>query len=193
MTVQKLPNRVIGILANPVHEWRAIASEDDGIASVYTGYILWMAAIPAVCLLIGLAMIGTPLSGRLGLRIALSSAVYNYVSALVGTMVAAFVVARLAPRFKSTGSVVNALKLVAYSSTPVWVAGVFYLFVYVAPLAFVAVLYSVYLYYLGLPPMLKTHQENVVPYMVVSAIVLLVINIVLANIRSQLGMPSIGL
>ena len=112
---------------------------------------------------------------------------------LMPLMSAALVIEKLAPRFKSSGSTVNALKLVAYASTPVWVAGVFYLFLYLAPLAFVAVLYSIYLFYIGLPPMMKTHPENVVPYMVVSAIVLLVINIVLAGFRSLLGMPSFGL
>jgi hypothetical protein len=193
MDFQRLQKRVVGILASPVYEWRVIAGENDNIASVYTGYILWMAAIPAVCLFLGLAAIGAPFSGQLGLGIAVSSALYSYVGALVGPMLAALVIEKLAPKFKSSGSTVNALKLVAYASTPVWVAGVFYLFLYLAPLALVAVLYAAYLFYLGLPLMMKTHPENVVPYMVVCAIVLLVINIVLANLRSTLGMPSLGL
>jgi hypothetical protein len=193
MDLQKLQKRVVGILASPVSEWRAIAGEDDDIASVYRRYILWMAAIPSVCLFVGLGVIGTPFSGRLGLGIAVSSAIYSYIGSLVGPIVAALVIEKLAPRFKSSGSRVNALKLVAYASTPVWVAGIFYVFLYVAPLAFVAVLYAAYLFYLGLPPMMNTHPENVVPYMLVSAIVLLVINAVLAGFRSQLGMPSFGL
>jgi hypothetical protein len=193
MDFQKLRKRVIGILANPVHEWRAIASENDDVGSVYRDYIIWMAAIPSVCLFVGLGLIGAPLTGRFGMGIALGSAIYGYVSWLAGLLVAALVIEKLAPKFKSSGSTVNALKLVAYAATPVLVAGVFNLILYIAPLAIVAVLYSIYLFYLGLPPIMKTHPENIIPYMVVSAIVLLVINIVLSGLRSTLGMPSFGL
>ena len=193
MDFQKLQKRVVGILVNPIYEWRAIAGEDDGIASVYTGYILWVAAIPAVCLFIGMGIIGAPFLGRSTVGLALRSAIYGYVTALVITMAAALVVEKLAPRFKSDGSIVSALKLVAYASTPMWVAGVFNLFLYIAPLGVLVTIYSVYLFYLGLPPMMKTHPENAVPYTLVSTIAILVLISVVASFRSLLGMPSFGL
>jgi hypothetical protein len=193
MDFRRLQKRVIGILANPTHEWRAIAVEEDDIASVYKRYILWIAAIPAVCLFIGLGVIGAPFGGRSTVALALNSAIYGYLTALVITMAAALVVEKLAPRFKSQGSIVNALKLVAYASTPMWVAGIFNLFLYIAPLGVLVTVYSVYLFYLGLPAMMKTHPENVVPYTLVSTITVLVLISVVASFRSLLGMPSFGL
>jgi hypothetical protein len=73
-----------------------------------------------------------------------------------------------------------------------WVAGVLYLLLYIAPLVLIAGLYSVYLLYSGLPAMMKTHPDQAVPYTVVTVIAMLVIGIVLSAIRAVLGLPSYG-
>jgi hypothetical protein len=192
MDFQKLKKRVMGILTEPIYEWRVIASEPADVASLYKNYIMVMAAIPAISMLLGLGVIGAPFLGRFGVLMSLSAAISFYLSQLVGTYLAALVIEKLAPKFKSSGTITDALKLVAYASTPVWVGGVLYLLLYLAPLILAAALYGIYLFYLGLPPILKTHPDNVVPYMVVSAIVILVLNIILAAFRGLLGMPAYG-
>jgi hypothetical protein len=192
MDFQKLKKRVIGILTDPIYEWRIIAAEPADVASLYKNYIMVMAAIPAISMLLGLGVIGAPFLGRFGVLMSLSAAISFYLSQLVGTYIAALVIEKLAPKFKSTGTTTDALKLVAYASTPVWVGGVLYLLLYLAPLILAAALYGIYLFYLGLPPIMKTHPDNVVPYMVVSAIVILVLNIILAALRGLLGMPAYG-
>lgn len=40
-----------------------------------------------------------------------------------------------------------------------------------------AALYAVYLFYLGLPPVMHTPGDKVIPYMVIAAIVIFVINL----------------
>jgi hypothetical protein len=73
-----------------------------------------------------------------------------------------------------------------------WVGGVLYLVLYIAPLVLIAALYAVYLLYVGLPAVMKTHPEQAVPYTVVIVIAMLVIGIVLSVIRAVLGLPSYG-
>ena len=102
------------------------------------------------------------------------------------------VLEKLAPRFQSSGSTARALKLVAYASTPVWVAGVFYLLLMLAPLALIAALYAMYLFYLGVPVLMKTPYDKVVPFMVVAALVIVVLNIVLRWIVAVFGFPTYG-
>ena len=99
---------------------------------------------------------------------------------------------KLAPNFRSSGSTAQALKLVAYASTPVWVAGVFYLVLVLAPLALFAALYAVYLFYLGVPVLMKTPPDKVVPFMVVAALVIIVLNVVLRAIVGVFGLPMYG-
>ena len=76
----------------------------------------------------------------------------------------------------------QALKMVAFASTPSWIAGVLQLGPLLGALALLAALYGVYLFYLGLPYVMKTPPDKVIPYMVVSAIVIIVISVVTASI-----------
>jgi uncharacterized membrane protein len=112
----------------------------------------------------------------------LAGMVVGYVLSLVGAFLAAFIVDKLAPSFQSSGGLVQALKMVAYASTASWVAGVLQLIPMLGALALLAALYGVYLFYLGLPSVMNTPPDKVIPYMVVSAIVIIVISVVTASI-----------
>lgn len=193
-TGANLQARVTAILTRPKTEWPLIAAEAADIASLFRGYIVILAAIPAVCLFLGMSVIGMPFFGRLGMGWALQAALMAYVSSLVGCYVAALVIEKLAPTFDSRGDTVQALKLVAYAYTPIWVAGVFYLFFALSPLALLAALYAIYLFYLGLTPVMNTPKDKVVPYMIVSAVVVIIVNLVLRLIlRAIGGGPSYGM
>ena len=110
----------------------------------------------------------------------------SYVLGLVGVYIGAFVVQKLAPTFQSEANFLQALKLVAYGSTPMWIAGVFNLIPPLAILTILASLYGIYLFYLGVTPMMKTPSDKVIPYMVVSAIVIIVVSIVVSLLTGAL-------
>jgi Yip1-like protein len=192
MNFPKLQARVVGMLKNPTIEWRTISGEPDDIQSLYMNYIIPLAAIPAVAMFLGLAIIGVPFIGRVGFITALATAIVLYIQTLVAPLVAAIVIEQLAPRFSSSGSTVDALKLVAYASTPVWIGSVIYLIIYLTPLMIVPII-AVYLFYLGLPPLLKTHPNNVVPFMLVSFIAIVVVNIFLRLLLWVFGLPQYGI
>jgi Yip1-like protein len=189
----KLQARVLGILKNPTFEWRTIAAETDDIQTLYMNYIIPLAAIPAVAMFLGLGIIGVPFLGRFGFFTAMMTGVMVFIQTLIAPLVAAIVIEQLAPRFSSSGSTVDALKLVAYSSTPFWVGSVIYLVIYLSPLMILPVIYAVYLFYLGLPPMLKTHPNNVVPFMLVSFLAIIVVNIFLRLLLWVFGLPMYGI
>ena len=185
-----LPARVTSILTKPATEWPVIAAEPADIASVLVGYVLILAAIPAICLFISVALISAPLVGGFAVTGALTGAVLHYVATVVSVLLVAFVIQALAPTFGSRGDLVQALKLVAYSYTPLYLAGVLYLAIVLAPLGIVAALYAIYLLYVGLPVLMKTPAEKVVPYMLVSAVVVIVVHVVLQMILGAMwGVP----
>jgi uncharacterized membrane protein len=181
-----LQTRVINILSKPTQEWPVIASESTDIAALYKEYIIPLAAIPAICGFLGMTLIGVtmPLVGQLRTPIVsgLAGLIVGYVLSLVGMFLAAFIVDKLAPSFQSSGGIVQALKMVAFSSTPSWVAGVLQLVPLLGALALLAALYGVYLFYVGLPSVMKTPPDKVIPYMVVSMVVIIVIFVVTASI-----------
>jgi Yip1 domain len=174
-----LKRRLLGLLVDPGREWSLIAAEPADVAGLYRRFIVTVAAIPSAALLLRFTIAGAPV---LGARLAAA----RYVVALATPIAAALIVEKLAPRFKSTGNTGQALKLVAYSSAPVWIAGVFNLIpALVGTATIVGVLYGIYLFALGLTRVLYTPREQVVPFMVVCAIVFVVINILLAVILTS--------
>jgi hypothetical protein len=101
------------------------------------------------------------------------TAFLTYVLTLIMVYVAAMIIDKLAPTFESTPNQIQALKLVAYSYTAVWVASVFNAIPLLFLITFLGSLYSIYLFYVGLPITMNTPESKVIPYMVVSAVVMI--------------------
>jgi hypothetical protein len=184
-----LQTRVVNILTKPTQEWPVIAAEPKDIAGLYSKYIVLLAAIPAICGAIGRSVIGVSYgfgTYRAPFVNSIVMAVVQYVLTLVGVFVGAFVIAKLAPNFQSDPDTAQATKLVAYASTPGWVAGVLLLIPALGPIVALVSLYSIYLIYLGMTPVMKTPADKVIVYLVVSAIVLIVVYFVVGAIAAAL-------
>ncbi len=180
-----LQERVKAILLTPRTEWAAIDGETATTASLYTGYVIPLAAIPALAAFLGGSLFGFRVLGatiRVPLGAGLRSAVVGYLLSLAAVWVLAFVIDALAPTFGGTKSPIQALKVAAYSCTAAWVAGVFQL---VPALAFLGLLglYSLYLVYLGLPVLMKAPQDKAIGY----TVVVVVCAIVLFYVVSAIG------
>jgi hypothetical protein len=176
-----LKTRATNIMTKPAAEWPAIADERTTPMDLVTTYAAPLSAIPAICSFIGLSIVGMsiPLMGTIRTPIAsgLTSAVVRFVLGLVGLYVSAIIIEKLAPTFQSRGDTTQAMKLVVFASTPVWVAGILQIIPALGLLVILAALYAVYLFYLGLPTVMHTPGDKVIPYMVVAAIVIFVINL----------------
>ncbi len=176
-----LVDRAKGILLNPKNEWAVIDTEPATTSSLYSGYIVPLAAIPPVASFIGWSLLGVSVLGfryRIAMGTSLTGAVVQYGLSLVGTFVLALIIDALAPNFGGQKSQVQALKVAAYSSTASWVAGIFLLIPSLSVLAALGGLYSLYLLYLGLPIVMKAPNEKALGYtavVVIAAIVLYVV------------------
>jgi hypothetical protein len=174
-----LKTRVTNILTKPATEWSVIATESAMPMELITGYAAPLSAIAAVCSFIGMTIVGVPLplmgTVRTGALAGLSSAIVRWVLGLVGVYVSAIIIDKLAPTFQSKSSFTQAMKLVVFASTPIWVAGVLQLVPALGVLTILAALYAIYLFYLGLTPLMHTPADKVIPYMVVAAVVIIVL------------------
>lgn len=170
-------SRVKNILVTPKTEWAVIAGERTPLPALYTGYICILAAIPAVSMLIGRSLLG-PLPISWGIRIA----VISYVIGLAMVVLVGFIAAKLAPTFGGQDDMDQALKLVAYSYTPAWVAGIFHLIPGLGIVATIAGLYSLYLLYLGIPPLMKSPDDKAVVYTVAIIVIAIVLTLVLGMV-----------
>ena len=183
--------RTKAILLQPKSEWDIIDIEPATIGGIYRHHVMILAAIPAICGLIGGLLIGHSAFGitvRPSIAGALTGAVVSYALTLAGVYLLALVIDWLAPSFNATPNRVQAFKVAAYSGTASWVAGIFLL---IPALGFLSILglYGLYLLYLGLPRLMKAPQDQAMGYTVVTMIVALVMFLIVG----ALSAPLIGL
>jgi hypothetical protein len=188
-----LQTRVNNILRTPATEWPVIARESTDVGRLYAEYIAPLAAIPVLAGFIGMTLFTMPALGirrPFGLSAGFVFMVVQYLLSLSAVYITALVVEWLAPKFKSSGSRVDALKLVAYSCTAGWVAGIFSAVPFLSFMTLIGFLYTVYLMYVGLPHVMKTPADQVVIYLIVCVLVIIVLYVVLGSIAAAIALGN---
>ena len=190
-----LIQRVQDILLKPKETWPTVAGEQADTASVYSNYLIYLAAIPALAGFIGMSLIGMGgfgFSMRIPVLSGLLNMVVGYVLSLAMVFVLALIVDALAPTFGGTKSAISALKVVAYGSTAGFVGGIFGLLPSLSILGLLAALYSIYLIYTGLPVLMKCPPGKAGAYTAVVIVCGIVLMVVMAAV-SGLFMPTRGM
>jgi hypothetical protein len=169
-------SRAKNIILSPNSEWPVIAFESTDVRSLFVGYAMPLAAIPAVAGFIGQTLVGSII--RLPIGTGLAMAILSYVLSLVVVFAIGFVISKLAPQFGGTENLIGGLKVSIYSSTAGWVAGILAILPAIGALVLLASLYGLYLLYLGLPAVMGTPKDKSFVYTVVIVVVAIVVSIV---------------
>jgi len=192
-----LVERVKEIIIKPKVTWETIKGETSTVKDLFTSYAAVLALIPAVANFIGLSFIGvssTIVHYRVPVTSGLVYAVLQYVLTLVGMYVVAFIINALAPSFNSKKDMPAAVKMAVFSWTPALIAGVLGIIPALSPLILLASLYSLYLFYIGLPILMETPKEKAVPYFAVVIVSSIVVLIVMSYCAALvIRMPSAGI
>lgn len=178
--------RVKNILLQPKTEWPKIAAEPATVGSLYSGYVVYLAAVPVLCTFIGSLVFGYGFGGvtyRPSFFAALTTAIVQYGLQLGGIYVFALIIDGLAPRFGGQKDSVSAFKLAAYAATASWLAGVFTLVPGLSVLTILG-LYSLYLLYTGVPILMKVPAERALSYTAVIVIIGIVIGLLAAALTT---------
>ncbi len=187
---KNLIDRVVAILTKPKAEWPIIAAEPDSVGSLFTKYIIILAAIPSIMGFVKTVVIGVgiPFSGtfRVGFAAGLTALILRYALSLVGVFLMSLIIDALAPSFGGEKNKVQALKTVAYAYTASWIASIGMIVpgIYLLILLFGAG-YSIYLLYLGLPNTMKCPPDKSAGYTAVSIIIAIVLSWVVGFLVSS--------
>lgn len=188
--------RVKDITMKPKETWPVIKAEQATIQKLYSSYAVILAAITPLASFIGMSLLGVSMINlhyRIPLGTGISHAIVSYVLSLIGLYIVAQIIDALAPSFGSQKNLTNAMKLVVFSSTPSWIAGILIIIPVLAPIAMIISLYSLYLFYLGLPIMMDTPQDKTMGYFIITIIVSIVVLILMGTIsRSLFGLGGMG-
>lgn len=185
MDINQIIARAKGLLLSPKTEWPVIAGETTTTQSLYTGYVIPLAALPALAGFIKSTVIGTsiPFIGgtyRSSFGAGLSVALLTFVMSLVSVFIVGLIIDALAPTFGATKDRLQALKTAGYAYTASWVAGILVVVPGIGLLVvLLGALYSLYLLYLGLPFTMKAPQEKTLGYTVVTVLAAIVLSIII--------------
>ena len=178
-------DRAKNILISPRTEWEVVAAEGTPHMQVITGYVLPLAAVAALASFIGMTVFGV-FGMRTGIMAGIASLVMTLVMAVVSVFVLGFIIDALAPSFGAQKSFPQAVKVAAYSYTPVWVLGILSIIPMLGMLTLLGALYAVYLLYLGLQAVTKAPQDKAVPYTLVVVVAAIVLGFIAALIVGAL-------
>ncbi len=190
-----LIGRVKAIILKPKDTWEQIRREEAAIKDLYTSYAAILAIIPPAATFIGWSVVGMSFMGfsyRMPFASGISYAVFHYVLSLIGIYVVAFVIDMLAPKFGSRKNMINAMKVAVYANTPNWIAGILFIIPSLSPIVMVASLYSLYLFYVGLPVLMETPKEKIMGYIIV-VIIACIIVFYLTGMIARIVIPGKGM
>ena len=180
--------RVKALLRSPRTEWPVIADEAATPMEIYTGYVAPLAAIGAVALFAGQVAIGSPvpLIGivRAGVAAGAASAVVMFVLSLAWVAALSAIVDALAPKFGGHADKLRALKVAAYSQTPALLAGILHVMPALGFLWIFAMLYGVYLVFVGVPVLMRCRREQALAYAIVVGLCAYLLFIVIAGLTT---------
>ena len=180
-----LIERIKGIVMDPRNEWVKIAAEPATVQSLYTNWIMILAAVGPIAMLVAMHSI--------------QFAIAQYVLSLIITFVLALIVDALAPSFGGTKDIVASLKLTAYSYTIAWLAGIFNLLGMLGSvIALAAAIYAFYTFYLGVPVLKKATPEKAVQFTLVIVVCGIVLGLLSGLVFSGMMMsprvnPGVGM
>ncbi|MEM8694626.1 MAG: Yip1 family protein [Pseudomonadota bacterium] len=177
-----LIDRAKNILLNPKDEWKKIDGETTTIGSLFTGYAVILALLPAVGTLLAVLLSLGPYR-YFGFNYFLISAVAGYVIGLGILYLMGIIANALAPSFDGTKSDISAMKLVVYSATATWVAGFFsFIPILGGLIGLVGFGYAAYLLYLGSQTVMKVPENKAIGYTAVTIIIWIVLAIVISAV-----------
>jgi hypothetical protein len=186
-----LVDRAKNIIIKPDDEWAVIANEEPNIQQILLGYVLPLALIPTIAVIIGWGVVGT--FGFTSFTYGIAMGLVQLITAFLSVLLTAFVIDALASSFGSQKNMGRAVQLVAYSMTPVWLAGILNIFPAIGWLGGLIGLYGLFLMFKGLTPMMKTQEDKRIGYLIVSIIILIVVYFVIAAILTAIFLAVFGL
>ena len=183
-----LIDRVKNILMKPKLEWPVIYSEQSNPMKILFGYVIILALIPTIAAIIGYGLVGHTVLGfnYRSWSTAFETGIIQFLSAIIGVFLTAWIVDLLAPSFESEKNFGRSFQLVAYSYTPGWIAGIILLVPSLSLIMTIAMVYSIYLLATGLPVLKHTPKDKVVGYVVITIICIIVISIAIATILATI-------
>jgi len=158
---------VWGLFSHPEAEWKSIRKENCTIGRCYCSHVLLLAAIPPIAGYIGTTQVGwqivTSEVHRLTHQSALWIAILSYLTILVAVFTIGKMIHWMGQTYGTKQTLPQCIALAAYTATPLFLIGIMLLYPVLwlnLLIGLVALAYTVYLLYLGVPIVMGVTKER---------------------------------
>ncbi len=167
--------RAKNFIASPVEEWQVIKEEQASRSGVVRNYVLPFIFLLAITTFLGIFLFRNYVT----ISIMVLGAVVTSLGAFLSIYISAYIINELAPRFESKKDFTSSFKLATYSYTAVFITHS--IASLLLPLFFIVIfgLYSIYILWMGLGPMMETPKESRLIYGIICSITILVVYVLL--------------
>jgi len=167
--------RAKNFITSPVEEWQVIKEEQASRSGVVRNYVLPFIFLLAITTFLGIFLFRNYVT----VSIMVLGAVVTSLGAFLSIYISAYIINELAPRFESKKDFTSSFKLATYSYTAVFITHS--IASLLLPLFFIVIfgLYSVYILWMGLGPMMETPKESRLIYGIICSITILVVYVLL--------------
>ena len=191
-------NHVWGLFFKPKKEWKSIKEERCTVGKCFCSHVLILAAIPAIAGYIGTTEVGWSFGGfeahRLTTQSALQIAILTYLTMLVAVFSLGKAIHWMGQTYGSKQTLPQAIALAAYTATPLWLMGFFFLYPVLwfnMLIGLPALAYTVYLLYTGVPVMMSVSQER--GFLFASAVLAVGLVMLVAVLGAMVMLWSMGI
>ena len=160
-------HHVWGLFTRPDQKWQEIRSEKETVGHMYSSHVLILAAIPAISAYIGTTQVGWSIGGRDPVMLTQPSAIQltlmAYLAMVAGVAVMGAFIKWMSRTYDASPTMTQCIVFAAYTATPLFVGGIAALYpsIWIALLVgTIAICYSVYLLYIGIPVFMKISAEE---------------------------------
>ncbi|WP_097460786.1 Yip1 family protein [Mangrovitalea sediminis] len=160
-------SHTFGLFTHPDQEWEAIRRESESVGMLYGKHILLLALIPAAAAYYGTTEVGWQVGNTQVTKLTSASALQLCLLFYAAIIVGVYILGRFIDLFAATYGVREAKPkgfiLAAYTATPMFLLGVIAIYPNIwlnMLVGLIAVAYSVYLLYEGLPILMHIPKER---------------------------------
>jgi hypothetical protein len=161
--------RIRNILVKPRDEWQVIKEEKTTYGNLITGYCALISAIPPIAavmerFIFNRGIVSNAVQSPFGYVMATN--VLWYLVIMVNVIITGVIITAIVAKKEPGG--LPGLQLASYSYTPLFLVGILIIIPRLAWLIYPAILYSLYLLFLGIRTMTGLSQRKAAAYAVVS-------------------------
>ncbi len=160
-------HHLLGVFYHPRDEWRLIREEHYSLARCFTSHIVVMAAIPPLAAFIGTTVVGWSIGGgefvKLTAGSALPIAIAFYFALLAGVALMTGLTHWMKRSYGSDPSLDDCMVLIAFTATPMFVAGLSALVPILwlnVLIGMAALVHTIYLLYTGTPVIMNIPEDR---------------------------------